>query len=333
MSMPRLNVRARRLEMIELTGWGSRLIVWTYFATMATLAFWTIGDVLNPWPTFVAVIIYGAACLVLTLDTGDRLSLRASIFVIVAGIAMCLLVSWQLVDLGYSQWFVGSATVALFYMSLRGRIALSWLGFALICAATLVWGVTVPGRLDDAVLVLSRQLPVLIVGTLFAAGLRRTGDEIRRLTTEGTLRAGAEAATIATAREREERLLALGEFATPMLERLASGAAITPADRLEYALAEAELRDGLRAPSLVLPDVSAAARSARRRGVEVVLLDDSDPSLLGPGDLARAASRISALINASRGGRVTARLLPPGRGTIATIVVDGADYVSEEVLT
>lgn len=333
MSLPRLNVRARRLEMIELTGWGARVIIWTYFATMATLACWNIGDVREPWPTFLGVVVFGLACLALTLDTGDRLSLRVSVFVIVSGVAICLIVSWQLIELGYSQWFVGSATVALFYMSLRGRIALSWLGFALICLVTLLWGATVPGRFDDAVLVLSRQLPVLIVGTLFATGLRRTGDEIRRLTTEGTLRAGAEAATIATAREREERLLALGEFATSMLEKLASGAAITPADRLEYALAEAELRDGLRAPSLVLPDVSAAARSARRRGVEVVLLDDSDPSLLGPGDLARAASRISALINASRGGRVTARLLPPGRGTIATIVVDGAEHLSEEVAT
>lgn len=333
MSAPRVILRARRLEMIELTGWGSRVIIWTYFATMAILAFWTIGDVREAWPTIAAVAIFGLACLALTLDSADRLSLGVSIFVIVTGLAICLLVSWELLDLGYSQWFVGSATVAFFYMSLRGRIALSWLGFAVVCAATLIWGITVEGRLDDAVFVLSRQLPVLIVGTLFAVGLRRTGDEIRRLTTEGTLRAGAEAATIATAREREERLLALGELATPMLEKLASGATITAADRLEYALAEAELRDGLRAPSLVLPDVSAAARSARRRGVEVVLLDDSDPSLLGPGDLARAASRIAALINASRGGRVTARLLPPGRGTIATIVVDGAEHLSEEVLT
>jgi hypothetical protein len=319
--------------MIELTGWGSRVIIWTYFATMATLAYWTIGDVRNPWPTLAAVLLYGLACLALTLDTADQLSLPVSVFVIAVGVAICLLVSWELLDLGYSQWFVGSATVALFYMSLRGRIALAWLGFALICVATIIWGLTVDYRIDDAVLVLSRQLPVLIVGTLFAVGLRRTGDEIRRLTTEGTLRAGAEAATIATAREREDRLLALGEFATSMLEKLASGAPIAPADRLEYALAEAELRDGLRAPSLVLPDVSAAARSARRRGVEVVLLDDSDPSLLGPGDLARAASRIAARINASKSGRVTARLLPPGRGTIATIVVDGVEHVSEEVPT
>jgi len=328
-----VNVGSRRLEMIELTGGGARILIWTYFAAMATLALWTVGDVREPWPTLVAVVIFGAVCLAMTLDRGDRLSLGVTVFVIAAGVANCALVSWQIVELGYSEWFVGAAAVALLYMSLRGRIALAWLGFALLCIPTLIWGVTVEDRFVDAVLVLARQLPALIVGTLFATGLRRTGEEIRRLTTESTLRAGTEAATIATAREREERLVALGEFATPLLEKLAAGGPITAADRLEYALAEAELRDGLRAPSLVLPDVSAAARSARRRGVEVVLLDDSDPSLLGPGDLARAASRISALINASRGGRVTARLLPPGRGTIATIVVDGAEYVSEEVLT
>ena len=320
-----------RLEMIELSGWGARILIWTYFATIAILAIWTIEDVREPWPIFVAVIIFGLACLALSLDVGERLSLRVSVFVIASGVATCLLVSWQLIDLGYSQWCVGATAVALFYMCLRGRTALAWVGFALVCVTTLIWGLTVESRFDDAVIVVSRQLPVLIVGTLFAIGLRRTSDEIRRLTTERTMRAGAEAATIATAREREERLLALGEFATPMLERLASDQPITPDDRLEYALAEAELRDGLRAPSLVLPDVSAAARSARRRGVEVVLLDDSDPSLLGPGDLARAASRIAVLINASKGGRVTARLLPPGRETIATIVVDGAEHVSEEV--
>jgi hypothetical protein len=333
MTLPKIYVRPESFETINLNGWGAKVVQWTYVLTVATLAFWTIDDVREPWPTFVAVAVYVAASLALTLDKGERLSLPVSIFVIASGVVNSVLVSWQLVNLGYSQWFVGAASVALLYMSLRGRIALAWLGFALLCVPIVIWGLTVEDRFLDAVLVLARQVPTLIVGTLFATALRRSGDEIRRLTTEGMLRARAEAATIGTAREREERVLALGEFATPMLEKLANGGPITAAERLEYALAEAELRDGLRAPSLVLPDVSAAARSARRRGVEVVLLDDSDPSVLGPGDLARAASRIAALINASKGGRVTARLLPPGRGTIATIVVDGAEHVSEDVLT
>ena len=333
MSAPRHGAGSRSLEITGMNGWGARIILWTYVVAMAALALWTIGDVRQPWPTFVAVIIFAAACVAITLDTGERLSLRVSIFVIVAGVMNSFLVSWQLINLGYSQWFVGAGAIALLFVSMRGRIGLAWLGFALLCVPTVIWGITVEGRLIDAVLVLARQVPALIIGTLFATALQGTAERVRRLTAESMLRAGAEAATTATAREREERLLSLGEFATPLLEKLASGAAITPADRLEYALAEAELRDGLRAPSLVLPDVSAAARSARRRGVEVVLLDDSDPSVLGPGDLARAASRIAALINASKGGRVTARLLPPGRGTIATIVVDGAEHVSEDVLT
>lgn len=317
--------------MIDLTGWGARIVLWTYVVAMAALALWTIGDVREPWPTFIAVISFAAACLALTLDMRERLSLLVSILVIASGVANSFLVSWQLVNLGYSQWFVGAGAIALLYVSMRGRIVLAWVGFALLCVPTVLWGITVEGRLVDAVLVLARQVPPLIVGTLFATAVRATGEKIRRLTTESTVRAGVEAATIAIARERAERLLALGEFATPMLEKLASGVPITAVDRLEYALAEAELRDGLRAPSLALPDVSAAARSARQRGVEVVLLDDSDPTVLGPGDLARAATRISALINASKSGRVTARLLPPGRGTIATIVADGAVHVSEEV--
>jgi len=68
---------------------------------------------------------------------------------------------------------------------------------------------------------------------------------------------------------------ALEEFATPLLERLATGVTPTAAERTEYALAEAQLRDGLRAGVLMVPEVVAAARAARERGVEVVLLDDS----------------------------------------------------------
>lgn len=327
----RLTARARRLEMIELTGWGARALIWSYWATMAGLMFWTIDEVREPVPSYVAIVILAAVALALSLDTADQLSMGVTLFVIAAGVTNCLLVSWQLLQIGYAQWFLGAATIGLFFLCLRGRILWAWIGYVLICAVTVSWGLTSEIGLAASLLALGRQLPVVLIGTLFATGLRRTGDDIERLTTESTRRAADEAATVATAREREERLVALGELATPMLERLASGAPITDVDRLEYALAEAELRDGLRAPSLVLPDVSAAARSARRRGVEVVLLDDSDPGALSAGDLARAATRISALINATTDGRVTARLLPSGRDSIATIVVDGEEHLSEQV--
>lgn len=307
------------------------MLIWGYLVTVAVLAVWTIDGVRDPLPTYLSIAIFACVALALTVDTGEQVSMPVTVFVIVASVLVCLLVSWQLLYVGYTQWYLGASACAFFCLCLRGRILLSWLGFALMSVVILVWSQTYEVDFAEAILNLLHQAPILIIGTLFATGLRRTGDEIKQLTSEGTLRAAAEAASIATSHEREERLHALNEFATPMLEKLAADSPISPADRLEYALAEAELRDTLRAPSLVLPDVSAAARSARQRGVEVVLLDDSEPGELGPGDLARAASRISALINSTSEGRVTARLLPAGRESIATIVVDGSEHHSEDV--
>jgi hypothetical protein len=322
--------RTSKLEMIELTGAGARFLIWSFFVTIAVLAVWTLGENRYPVLVCIGVLLFAGACLAVTIDRGDRLSLAATTYIMVVGVGSCFL-SWQLISLGYPQWFIGSMTVSFFYVSLRGRMILAWVGFTLASAVIMVWSLTTDFGFASGLLSFSRHLPIMIVGTLFAAGLRRSGDDIRRLAAESTARAAAEAALVATAREREDRLVALGEFATSLLERLATGEAPTPAHRQEYALAEAELRDSVRAPSLALPDVTAAARSARRRGVEVVLLDDSEPSSLGASALARASSRIAALLNATKDGRLTARLLPPGRDVIATIVVDGTRNLSEDV--
>jgi hypothetical protein len=118
---------------------------------------------------------------------------------------------------------------------------------------------------------------------------------------------------------------------TPLLEKLVDGSEIQPQSRIDFAIAAAELRDGLRARSLSTPRVLEAARDARRLGIEVTLLDDSDPSTLSPGDLERAESATVAALRAARDGQVTARLLPPGRDNIATVVTDGTAHRSIEV--
>jgi hypothetical protein len=322
---------ATRLEMVELTGRGAQLMIALYFVTMAVLAVWSIEGVSEPVAAYVAVALFGVACVLGVRDRGDRISAPVATAIVAVGVANTILVSWFLIETGYTQWYLGAAVVSLFYLCLRGRIVLAWVGLGLLAVVIALWGATTDYGLVEALFFMAKQVPVVIVATLTARGLRRTGDEIERLNAESSARATAEAIASATARERQERFEALGDFATPLLERLATGAVPTAEERLEFALAEAELRDGLRAPSLALPEVRSAARSARMRGVEVVLLDDSDPGALSAGDLARAAARISALINESSSGRVTARLLPSGRSAIATIVVDGADHQREDV--
>jgi hypothetical protein len=177
----------------------------------------------------------------------------------------------------------------------------------------------------------ARQVPILIVGTLFATGLRRTGDEIEKVTAATSMGAIAEATAAAARRERDQRLTELGGFATDLLEKLASGQPISDADRIEFAVAEAEVRDSVRARSLRLPEIVTAAREARRRGVEVVLLDDGGPGAHTADDLASVATELSHALDTATDGRITARLLPAGRASIATIVIDGSVYERRDV--
>jgi len=312
--------------MVHLTGNGARAVIGVYFATNVMLAIWTLDGVRSPGPTLVALAVFAAVCVAAGLDTGDKLAATTTILILVAGPLMSVLVSWNLLYGGYTQWYFGAGTVGLFYLGLRGRIALSWIGYAVLSATILIWGTTTDIGFSNAVVLVARQVPILIVGTLFATGLRRTGDEIEKVTAAASMGAIAEASAAAARNERDQRLTELGGFATDLLEKLASGAPITPADRVEFAVAEAEVRDSVRARSLRLPEVVTAAREARRRGVEVVLLDDGGPAARDPDALAAVAAALSTALDAATDGRVTARLLPPGRDALATIVADGSEY-------
>lgn len=323
--------RAQRLEMVQLTGIGARVVIWVYFATNAMLGLWTLDGVRSPIPTILALCVLAAVCVAASLDTGDRISRGTTVLILVSGPLMAVLVSWNLVYGGYTQWYFGAGTVALFYLGLRGRIKLAWLGYAALSATILVWGTTTEIGLTNAIVLVARQAPILIVGTLFATGLRRTGDEIEKVTAAASVGAIAEATATAARRERNQRLAELEGFATELLEKLASGAPITDADRVEFAVAEAEVRDSVRARSLRLPEVVTAAREARRRGVEVVLLDDGGAAPRDPAALAAVGTALATALDAATDGRVTARLLPPGRDALATIVSDGTEYARVDV--
>lgn len=318
--------QARRLEIVQLTGTGARLVIWIYFATIVMLAVWTLDGVRSPWPTTAALVVFAVVCVAATLDRRDMIAHSTTILILVCGPLMTLLVSGSLIYGGYTQWYFGAGTVALFYLGLRGHVALSWIGFAVLSVTELVLGAASEIGLENAIELVARQAPILIVGTFFAMGLRRTGDAIERVATAASRGAVAEASAAAARRERDQRLSELGEFATDLLEKLASGAPITPEDRVEFAVAEAEVRDSVRARSLRLPSVIVAAREARRRGVEVVLLDDGGPDPRDPRSLAAVGTALTRALDAAQDGRVTARLLPPGRDALATIVADGTTY-------
>lgn len=320
-------------QLVPLTGTWPRIFLWIYVVSMVLLALSSLDGVRTTWPTFVGLAVFIVVAVVLSLDTAEPLSLWCAWLVVLVWPVVALLISWQLLEGGgHAQWFYGAGTVTLFYVSLRGRPWFAWVGFALLSAVVVVWGATTATGLAGGFALVGKQLPIMLVAALFAIGVRRAVSNIDRLTVEASVRASAEAADLATTAERNERLVGLDAVATPLLTKLVDGSALTTEDRLEFSLAEAELRDGLRARSLNVPSVIAAARAARRRGVDVVLLDDSDPERLDPTDLAAIVASVTRALDETAHGRVVARLLPAGREDVATILIDAPDSVRHDVV-
>lgn len=319
------------LELVSFTGTGARILLWGYVVTIGALGVWSLDEVDTAWPTIVGLHVLLGVGILLTIDRSEPLRLSTAVIVAVAWVAVALIISWHLlVPGGHAQWYFGAGTVSLFFVSLRGRMLIGWIGFAALSAVVIVWAATTEVGIVAGLLLFGKQLPIFLVSVLFAVGMRRTTATIVRISDETAARAVAEAAQRASTDARRSRLDELDAVATPLLRRLVDGAALTDADRVDFAVAEAALRDSLRGRTLAAPLVTAAANAARRRGVEVVLLDDRHPETLDAATVVRVIGTVTDAISAAADGRVVARLLPAGRDEIATVLVEttnGRDHI------
>lgn len=312
-------------RMVPITGRGAQALVWLYWATMAILAVWDLNNVRTPGPTLASLALFAVMCATATQDRRTPLGLPTTWLVVLGWPLITLAISWNLLAYGgYAQWYLGAATTCAFYLALRGRVGLAWLGFVLVGVVVVSWALTTGVGMLTALVLLGKQAPVLLVGTLFSIGIDRTATTITRLMSLEASRAAAEAAVLATAAERRRRLTELDALATPLLRQLVDGSELTVEDRRRFADAESTLRDTLRARALSVEPLVDTVRRARRRGVDVVLLDDSDPDQLDGRHLASAIAEIDREVSGVTEGRVVARLLPPGRDEIATILIETA---------
>ncbi|MFE9581063.1 hypothetical protein ACFYO1_32135 [Nocardia sp. NPDC006044] len=268
-----------------------------------------------------AAVIIAAATVVVVLDTGNPIHEYAAVFVASAGAIATLIANEHVtaeIHAHTSVWTAYTAGSALAMLVLRGRNVLAWAG----TAAT--WFAVVLAAGGEPTVYVQAVVPLVnvAIAAAFAAIMRPTLRSLRQLEIESTARAVKQARLDAQNAERKRQLNRLDRRARPMLERIAAAVPFHADEREECRLLEAELRDELRAPQLSTPELLAAARGARQRGVEVMLLDDGGLETAPPLLSTRVRHVATLELDKVHDGHITVRVLPPGRRYLATVLVD-----------
>jgi len=310
--------------LLNLTGRGSLILLALYGITQTVLFATTTNDIVSPLVSGAALALVIAAAISSTRPGPFPLELRLAYITVGVVAASTALVSWQLPTsgwAGYASWHLGANTFLLLNLSLRGRIGWAWTGMGVMTGITLVWTVSTGQGILEGVNLIDRQAGTLLTGTIFAIGLSRTARRILEFNAAKSRLAVEQAALSVTAEERTRQLELLRRDVLPALQSIAGGRELSLFDREEFRILEATLRDSIRARSITREPLISAAVEARRRGVDLLLLDDSRPNELDSLALAQICAWVAGHLGEQRGGSFTARVLPLGREAAASIVL------------
>lgn len=228
---------------------------------------------------------------------------------------------------GYASWCTGAGSDLSRGLLMRGRPVYAWVGSAATTLATAYWVIST-GR--PLLMIFTYMLGhyftlvswhgVAHLSTRATTQIAATQRETARL--QAQQRAHEEADRIMTS-----RMASVRQRVTPLLTQIADGKAPTPKLRSQAYLLEAELRDEIRAPFFTGTSIVTSTQAARRRGTEVILLDDSgDNTTIDDRARANAVNYVTKLLDLTQSNRVVIRLNPPRRPTLLTIVTDDTRY-------
>jgi len=218
-------------------------------------------------------------------------------------------------------WYVPALGIMLVALAARGRPGGAALGGALTVVITVSAAIVVGEDPLDLLSSTVRLIAFLLIGLLLVTGTarlqRRTAAaQSRRLEEEA--RAAARDAGRRVLRERSAEVETL---IGRTLDRLAGPEPLADADRAECAALEGLLRDQYRAGRLAAEPLTSAALRARRRGVDVLLLDDSTRAL-APGEAVTVVRWMAERLDEVGGGDFTGRVLPRGHAALASAVTE-----------
>jgi hypothetical protein len=223
---------------------------------------------------------------------------------------------------GYAAWPFGAITFVLLGFALVGRYLRAWLVLIGVAGIAVGWSVATGQGPMPGVALVDRHFATLLVGTLFAVSYRRSNAAFAAHKAAERRDRAAEQAAEARAGARRSAAESVLEQAGPMLRAIADGHRLTAADKRELLVLEGSLRDRIRAPWLGEGPLKESIASARRRGVNVLLLDETSTAS-DPHARARAAAWLAEQVDAVQGERFVGRVRGTEEGLKVTAVAGG----------
>ena len=224
-----------------------------------------------------------------------------------------------------SSWYVSGLGALMAVTAIRGQQAVSWIGAAVLSLEVLVTGGT--GALFNSGLAGAMSLVVAANVLSYAfSGIER---ETRTYLDKAIEIEASAAIESATRLERSRRLNETLRVSYPLLQKIASGQ-LDEESKKEAKLLEAQLRDSIRGRDLIDSKLQEAIRSARLRGVEVVVLDEGGMESLAENSKSEIRQKFATELDQVSSGRVTIRA-PRGGKTHATFVASRPGTATPDV--
>lgn len=216
----------------------------------------------------------------------------------------------------HSTWYVIGVATLLAGTAVRQQVVIAWIGIFILVFQQIIWAGFLVGWQTG----LAGALMLVFAGHAISKGIENAAKEALRYT-EQTLASETQlVVSKVSAAERRSRLDFALAGALPMLRTIESkNGQLTNAERKEARLLEAALRDEIRGRELMNDEVRSAARAARVRGIEIVILDEGGVDHLSSAEKSEILSKVCGAINGVEQGRVTLRA-PVGETWRVTLV-------------
>lgn|GEM_PF-1336226 len=333
--MKRLAVRVPADDIGHAIGYFG-IVPWLLYAICAIevtyLALVLGGDPAHTPLGLAALVTVLGALLLIVIPAPTPLPRWRTVTILVVIVAVTAAITWQYTPPyaapRYGSWELNPCDLLMFCLAIRGRILAAWIGQSAMLTTIGLWSVGATGSIAHGLSFSYTQPFPLLAVTVFAIGLRRTTDRIAAHRTAERERAQRDAEATAIDLGTEVDLRAVHLLAGTALEQIAAGEAPEP---LSVRSIEAALRDLIRGRNLAAEPLVSTLRDVRRRGVEVVLLDDLGDEDLAEVDRVAATNWASAHLSHARHGSYVLRLRLAGGAPIVTLTADG-EHRAEIVL-